>query len=330
MKFYKSMALGLFILTFSISIKAAPNYSSRSLAHNLEEEVKAILKNNETKLDEDQIFQHNEFTNIAINLQSIKNYEIYSQLKVDIKQILDNFGHQTALEYLQTLSTDDLEHKFYKALLKDDYDLIELFVETGIDVNKEIDGRCPLATAIKKNKPNACRALLNANADYNITIGCAKSSPVYYAYDRNFEQVAAYLIKKGVPCHGNQEGVFKIAFSKKQIKLIEALLETDYDLNKVHKDYIKQAVRHPEILKVFLDYGLNPNFTFQDEREENSLLFKAIGANQVDSIKLLLANRANINIRNAHGKSPLDYAISLKKEQIIKLLKEHLEAKSNI
>ena len=148
--------------------------------------------------------EHNEITNTTINLQNITNYEIYGSLKVDIKRILDDFGRQTALEYLQTLSVYDLEHKFYKAILRDDCDLIKLFIEAGIDVNKEIDGRSPLAIAIKKNKPNACKALLDAHAEFN------KRTVLYYPLDNGFMQIVAHLRRRGAVSYLNHEVFVKV------------------------------------------------------------------------------------------------------------------------
>ncbi len=146
-----------------------------------------------------QKFELNELTNITINLQTTNNYEIYGKIKIDIKQVLEKLGRPAALEYLQSLSAHDLERQFYKSILKDDYELVELFIAAGIDVNKEIDGCCPLAIAIKKNKPNACKALLDANAEFN------KRTALYYPLDNGFIQIVAHLKRKGAKSYLNQK-----------------------------------------------------------------------------------------------------------------------------
>jgi ankyrin repeat protein len=77
---------------------------------------------------------------------------------------------------------------------------------------------------------------------------------------------------------------------------------------------------HIATAKVLFDAGANPN----DRDEENvPLLIQAINRSNKEMVELLLAKKAEVNIKDWDGDSPLDEAIEMNNKEIIDLLRGH-------
>lgn len=100
--------------------------------------------------------------------------------------------------------------------------------------------------------------------------------------------------------------------------------------NPVLGSYLRDAARAGklELLAYLLKLGMQPNWALRDDDEEFSLakygeagnprplLHHAIDAGQLKSLQLLLRYRADINQPDAHGDTPLMYALAHDKPQI--------------
>lgn len=64
----------------------------------------------------------------------------------------------------------------------------------------------------------------------------------------------------------------------------------------------------------------NINLNIKHDKEENTLLHKAVEFNNLDAVKKLLKAGANANIKNTLNKTPLDVAKQMNRAEIIKLL----------
>ena len=228
-----------------------------------------------------------------------------------------------AILKLKKLPCSDQRMRLFKAILNDDADEIRLIAQAGINLDQEIANIRPLAMAIRHNKINAFRALLECGADYHLT--CDSKKLVYYALTWNNLKMASILIEKGADFFCNLPGTgmdvmyYALREQKPDLHLISTLINKGYSLNNINYHMACRITHHSDVLNICLKKGLNPNMV--DESGKSwSLLSQASYCGNYQSVKYLLEAGAH---PNSLKDSPLSRAIQMGHIKVAELLQEY-------
>jgi ankyrin repeat protein len=173
------------------------------------------------------------------------------------------------------------------ALSQNNQKMVELILDYNPDLTK---GR-PLEALIASNHPkklDMVKKLIELGADINET-NSKFQSPLLKAIDKEEDKIITLLLNnKDIDC--NKGNPLCLAISKNNLKLAELLKDKGADINAREIGY-----------------------------EKSNPLIIAIRRNNIEAVKWLIKNGADVN----HEFNPLDWAIKLKHEEIIEILKQH-------
>lgn len=170
-------------------------------------------------------------------------------------------------------------------------DVAELLIASGADVNAKDDlGFMPLHIAAENGNKEMVELLLAKKADINAVDGAAGLTPLGRAVNMGRKEMAEFLMKKGVKYN------FKEVIFLGDIEKVKALLKE------------------------------NPNLVF--DRDEGTVgvspLLEAISDNHKEIAELLLANKADVNVLDDGGMTPLRRAESWHcSPEILDWLRQH-------
>ncbi|KAH6609986.1 hypothetical protein Trco_000006 [Trichoderma cornu-damae] len=210
---------------------------------------------------------------------------------------------------------------------------VRVLLKAGVDPNARKDGvYTPLCTAIRDNRTDIFQLLLNNGADPNVmaseypTFKCVTHNRVHLlpglvaaggnlhspkgiletAVSSNNMEALLWLLDQGLdPNERNPKGCSPLtsAIRDNRLDMIEALIARGADPNKRGQDWpVCMAVRSPVILKRILSVLAEP-------RAYKGVMEMAVAANQIESVKLLLAAGVSVEDKNGGVFSPLTTAI---------------------
>ncbi|PHH71137.1 hypothetical protein CDD82_6723 [Ophiocordyceps australis] len=223
---------------------------------------------------------------------------------------------------------------------------IGILLKAGVDPNAKKDGvYTPLCSSIRDNRPDIFHLLLSSGADPNlpaseypafkcvthnrvqflpalVAAGAKLNSPkgiLETAVTSNNGEALRWLLDQGLdPDEKNSKGhtALTSAIRDNRLNFVETLLKRGANPNIRGQDWpVCMAVRHPEILKRILTVLPEP-------RAFKGVLEMAVVANQIESIKLLLAAGVSVEDRNGGVFSPLTSAIREHRTEIVRFLIE--------
>lgn len=192
------------------------------------------------------------------------------------------------------------------ALQNADSPLIKVIIEKAAINIRDASGNAPLHLALKQNKDDIFKLLMEKNADVNVpgraTGKTNDQTVLYLAVARGDEELVKQLLERGAdPNKADSIG---------SLPLAEALVDSDANLN---------------IVKMLLDKGADVNKT-ETENGAHSLIFiaqnKEISSDvQKEIVKRLIDKGANKSLKEKEGKTALDWAKEQKNLEIVELLK---------
>ncbi|EKV16377.1 ankyrin repeat-containing domain protein [Penicillium digitatum] len=213
-------------------------------------------------------------------------------------------------------------------------DAVRILLQAGMDPNSKKDGiYTSLCTAIRDDRPDILALLLHHGADPNlmaseypawkcithkrinllpdlVTAGANLRDPpgiVECAVQENYAEALLWLVNQGGanPNDRNEHGHTAIttAIRKNRLEILEMLLANGADPNLRGKDWpVYMATQSPNMLRLIL-----PKIT--DLSAHKGVVEKAVQANQLESVKLLIAAGANVEWKNGGVFSPLTTAL---------------------
>jgi ankyrin repeat protein len=224
------------------------------------------------------------------------------------------------------LSHKNGETAFHYAAMSNSESLCKyiLGLAKNIDI-KTNNGRTPLFNAVKHNSLHGVKTLIELGANPNAKNECGNTPFQQIAFDTQLE-IAKFLIEKGADVNAkgpNEWSTLMHSINEKQEALTELLLnQPNIDLNV--KDVAGMSALTLatsrgmlKTVKTLLEKEGSPNSaTYYGE----TLLHLAVINKNVEMCKFLLAVGADKSMNTKGGKTPLDYAIDLKHEELIRIL----------
>ncbi|WP_143689887.1 ankyrin repeat domain-containing protein [Wolbachia endosymbiont of Nilaparvata lugens] len=169
---------------------------------------------------------------------------------------------------------------------------------TNVINSKDRNGNSPLSIAVSKQDLEMMGFLIENGADVNIE-DFFRVPPIYYAVTKGTTEMIELLIDK----KASISGYFSYAGEKR------TLVGWAIDENS------------PEKVEVLLKHGASPNGKFDLlAYSQNSCLHAAIEKNYSRIVELLIEYRADVNVKNEQGQTPIYLAIRSKRPEMIKLL----------
>ncbi len=180
------------------------------------------------------------------------------------------------------------------------FEIVEYLLQHGADVNlKDINGCTPLQIAV-------------ANSDNDI-------------------EIVKLLIENGADINAQDENnctILDYAFNNNRIEIIKEILKYDNinDINK--KKYIDILLiyfsKYNDILSFrWLNENFKINANIEDKKSRYTPLQIAVKNNNIEMVKLLLENHADVNLKDINGCTPLHWAVECNNIEIVKLFIEN-------
>ncbi|BCS18144.1 uncharacterized protein APUU_10972A [Aspergillus puulaauensis] len=230
-------------------------------------------------------------------------------------------------------------------------DAVRVLLQAGIDPNCKKDGiYTPLCSAIRDDRADIISLLLAHKADPNLM---ASEYPAWKCITHNRLHFLPDLLAAGADLH-NPPGIAQCAASHNNLAALTWLLQTGgvnpNDRTKSGHTALTTALRDNrlEMLQFLLSHGADPNLRGQDwpiymATKSPSLLKlllpkvtnlashkgvveRAVQANQLDSVKLLLDAGASAEWKNGGVFSPLTTALRERHNDIVHFLLEQDDA----
>ncbi|KAL6241240.1 hypothetical protein RBB50_011919 [Rhinocladiella similis] len=230
---------------------------------------------------------------------------------------------------------------------------VTTLIRAGVDINAKKDGTyTPLCTAIRDNRTELVSLLLASGADPNepaaeypafkcvthhrthllpqlVAAGSDLHKPkgiIEKAVAHNNKDALVYLLEQEVNANDRTpEGYTALttAIRENRVDFVDILLAHGADPGIRGQDWpICMAVKQPAILKKLLPKVHNP-------RAIKGVMEMAVTANELESIKLLLAAGVSVEDKNGGVFSPLTTAIREDRKEIVKFLLDEAGADVN-
>ncbi len=202
--------------------------------------------------------------------------------------------------------SEDLHEEFYpgnyerfsEMMVNDDLDGLKLYVEDGADISwtHSFSGDFPLLLAARLSSLRIVEYLLHSGADVNQVNVKSGTTPLLEAVKKGFKNVAELLLRAGadVNATNSRAGAFPL------------LLAILYG--------------HQDCAQVLIDAGANVDQL--NLQSGHFPLLVAVSLEDSDSVSMLLNAGANVDQQSSDGKTALGKALSLRNDQIKKMLLE--------
>ncbi|KAF5542988.1 ankyrin 3 [Fusarium mexicanum] len=218
---------------------------------------------------------------------------------------------------------------------------VKVLLNAKVDPNQKKDGvYTPLCTSIRDNRPDIFHLLLANKADPNVP---ASEYPAFKCITHNRLQYLPPLVDAGVNL-ASPKGIVETAVSVNNMEALTWLIEKGMNPNdKTPKGHspLTTAIRENrvEMVDFLLSHGADPNVRGQDwpvcmavrnppvlkrilsvlaePRAFKGVMEMAVVANQLESVKLLLAAGVSVEDKNGGVFSPLTSAIREDRKDIV-------------
>lgn len=216
--------------------------------------------------------------------------------------------------------------------MADDAEAIHRLVAQGIDPDfvpktEEFELRVtPLEAALQSRCWNAAKALLDHGADGVPGIDDPNSRIMTVIRWGNLDVLTHVVKRYGATAKAQPNGVPIAVAAAEKPEMLKLLLESGADPNEPDQSSRETALYHAlrkeslDSVRLLLKFGANPNAA---DRFGNFPIFVAIQSRSDDLVEALVKGRADVSVRNMHGQTPLHVAARYGDEMMIRLLVAH-------
>lgn len=231
------------------------------------------------------------------------------------------------------------EPELFRAIKLDDAIAVKGFMQGGMNPNaKNEEGETALTYAIQNSEDPLIRVLID-KADINMRDELG-NAPLHLALKKEKDDIFKLLLEKNadvnVPGRAsaktNDQTVLFLAVARNNEELVKELLDRGADPNKADSigalplvEAVLSERLNIEIVKMLIEKGADVN---KRETESNGTALIFLASNKQTSaesrqeaVKLLLAKGADKSIKSNEGKTALDWAKEVKNQDVVDLLK---------
>ncbi len=199
------------------------------------------------------------------------------------------------------------------------FESVRALIAQRADVNQRgLHGETPLIKSMLCDDPRICTLLLDSGADPNIVTANGYSPLTFACLQNNFVYVRTLLRYKADVSRKTEDGWTPllvastnpmIFYDNMDHEFYKKLIEIVYKYSRYHPDY--NPVRTVSLL---LDSGANPN---ESNMFGTTSLMAAASMANYEILKLLLAQKTAVDLRDTEGKTALMYAVISTIEELI-------------
>jgi ankyrin repeat protein len=175
--------------------------------------------------------------------------------------------------------------KLFTAIRKSDIIFLKEYLEQGVDVNlteKVNEGITPIECAAFKNDTEICKLLMKYSPDLTLP-----NKLLYWTI------------------HNSNNELFSL------------FLKYDSPINQINECLYEACTRDNSMqIEILIKKGADVNFQFQDLTP----MHRVARYGNISSMKLLVENSANINVKDKNNKTPFNYAVLYNKFDIVEYL----------
>lgn len=242
------------------------------------------------------------------------------------------------------LTYEGTKEQWFKIDKGENWDGNKVFVvhcsDGDIQINnggKELDEK--LLDAVSEGTLEEVKKLIIAGANVNAANDSKGGNALNIALNRDFKEIAEFLIKQGSDVNGIQKKSFIAVVERGSKELVELLLAHGINVNvvfdygrtalmiaacKSNKEMIELLIEHGADVNIAISeqYGVRRNWDFEYISVGTTVLMEVVKNGSLEITKLLLEHGANINAVEEHGETALMFAARYNGKEIAKLLVE--------
>lgn len=189
----------------------------------------------------------------------------------------------------------------------------DYLLSNGFSIHKaDVSGMTPLIYAVTEQQKGAVIWALQNGADVNQG-DKNDNTPLHYACTKGFLEIAKILLERGSDCslfNKFDRTPLHMACEENQVQVCEWLLENKADMHAAAHDYtalvIACSAKNPDLIELLLKKNVNVNQ--QTVKSGNTALHILCLSGELALVKKLIDNKANINLANYNGETPLHIA----------------------
>ncbi|MFC1795296.1 ankyrin repeat domain-containing protein, partial [Planctomycetota bacterium] len=199
-------------------------------------------------------------------------------------------------------------------------DIAELLIENGADFSSAAkNGITPLHTVAEQGHIGLVKLLIDKGADVNANTKTWAGTPLHQAAGEGHTDIVKLLIANGanVNSKNNSNGtpLHWAAFGG-HTKVIEILIKNGAEINAENDGFstplgFAEQGEHTETVELLRKHGANMG---------TQPLIQAVTTDNIEQVKLLLSEGADVNIKPKNGQTPLLLACQRGKEEVVQLL----------
>lgn len=214
----------------------------------------------------------------------------------------------------------------HAAVSMNHFNMVELLLNNGADINAIANDRTPLVIAARKNNFKMVRFLIEKGAELNVSRD-TEGTAIHAAISRNNLTIGEFLVEKGADISiraGDLGNFLYDAVTMRNLEMVEFLLERGADINAAAEGlgtplYRAVSMWNLKMVELLLERGADVNAAAVGL---GTPLNRAITVGNLRMVEFLLERGADVNAAARGRSTPLQIARSQENKQIVELLLE--------